>query len=65
MEQNQTLIKLITGRQTKLEQTKISFNDRMQDVADYVCPHRDDILGNRLPGEKKGTKIYTLDELFK
>jgi len=58
MEQNQTLIKLITGRQTKLEQTKISFNDRMQDVADYVCPHRDDILGNRLPGEKKGTKIF-------
>jgi hypothetical protein len=56
--QNQALIKLITGRQQKLENDKTAFNDRLQDVADLVCPHRDDILGNRLPGEKKGSKIF-------
>ncbi len=56
--QDQKLIKLITGRQTKLENDKINFNDRMQDVADYVCPHRDDIRGTLMKGEKKGSKIY-------
>lgn len=56
--QDQALIKLITSRQSKLESDKVNFNDRMQDVADYVCPHRDDIRGNKVKGEKKGTKIY-------
>lgn len=56
--QDQKLIKLITGRQSKLENDKTNFNDRLQDVADYVCPHRDDIRGNLQPGEKKGSKIF-------
>jgi len=31
----------------------------MQEVADYVSPHREDIRGNRkVGGEKKGTKIF-------
>lgn len=52
------LIKLVTSRQAKLENDKANFNDRMQDVADYVCPHRDDIRGTLQKGSKKGTKIY-------
>ena len=56
--QDQSLIKLITSRQSKLETDKTNFNDRLQDVADFVCPHRDDIRGVLLNGEKKGTKIY-------
>ena len=52
------LTKLILGRQSKLEADKVRFNDRMQEAADYVAPHREDILGTRQPGEKKGTKIY-------
>ncbi len=58
MKQDQDLIKFITSRHSKLENDKSNFNDRMQDVADFVCPHRDDILGNMVPGEKKGSKIY-------
>lgn len=58
IKQDQKLIKLITGRQTKLESEKTNFNDRLQDVADFVCPHRDDIRGTLLPGEKKGSRIY-------
>jgi len=56
--QDQALIKLVTGRQNKLENDKTNYNDRMQDVADYVCPHRDDIRGNLQKGTAKGTKIY-------
>ena len=56
--QDQKLKTLVTSRQTKLETDKSNFNDRMQDVADFVSPHRDDILGNLVKGEKKGTKIY-------
>lgn len=57
--QDQQLVKLITGRQSKLESEKSGFNDRTQDVADYVCPHRDDILGgNKLDSDRKGSKIY-------
>ena len=57
-EQNQKLIKFVTGRQTKLESEKTNFNDRLQDVADYVAPHREDIRGTYLKGEKKGAKIF-------
>lgn len=56
--QDQGLIKLVTSRQSKLETDKTNFNDRLQDVADFVCPHRDDIRGVLLNGEKKGSKIY-------
>lgn len=56
--QDQSLIKLVMGRQTKLESDKSSFNDRLQDVADYVCPHRDDIRGTQTMGERQGRKIY-------
>jgi hypothetical protein len=56
--QDQSLIRLITGRQTKLESDKVNFNERMQDVADYVCPHREDIRGTLQKGEKKGSKIF-------
>jgi len=56
--QNQKLIKLITGRQSKLESDKTNFMERMQEVADYVAPHREDVRGTYQKGEKKGTKIY-------
>ena len=57
-QQNQKLIKLVIDRQSSLENDKTNFNDRLQDVADFVCPHRDDILGTMQPGEKKGSKIF-------
>lgn len=56
--QDQDLKKLITGRQAQLESERTSFNDRMQDIADYVIPHRNDILGTLQKGEAKGTKIF-------
>lgn len=58
MDQDQQLIKLVTSRQSKLEGGKTNFNDRLQDVADYVCPHRDDIRGDLQAGSKKGAKIF-------
>ena len=58
MEQNQQLKTLVTSRQSKLETNKTNYADRMQEVADYVSPHRDDIRGTLNKGEKKGTKIY-------
>ena len=56
--QDQKLKTLVTSRQSKLETDKTNFADRMQEVADYVSPHRDDIRGNLAKGEKKGSKIY-------
>lgn len=58
MEQNQQLKTLVTSRQARLEANKQNFTDRMQEVADYVSPFRDDIRGNLKGGERKGTKIY-------
>lgn len=58
MAEDQKLINLITSRQSKLETDKSNFNDRMQDVADYVSPNREDIRGNLVKGEKKGNKIF-------
>ena len=58
IEQDQKLKTLVMSRQNKLETDKANFNDRMQDVADYVSPHRDDIRGVLMKGERKGTKIY-------
>ena len=57
-ETNENLVKLITGRQSKLESEKSNFWDRFQEVADYVCPHLEDMRGNLKPGSKKGSKIY-------
>lgn len=57
-ETNEKLVKLITSRQSKLESEKANFNDRFQEVADYVCPHLEDIRGTLQPGTKKGTKIF-------
>ena len=57
-QQNEELVNFVTSRQSKLESEKANFNDRMQDVADFVAPHREDILGNLVPGEKKGRKIF-------
>ena len=58
IEQDQKLKTLVMSRQNKLETDKANFNDRMQDVADYVSPYRDDIRGVLMKGERKGTKIY-------
>ena len=58
VEQNEKLKKLVTSRQSKLESDKTPFNTRMQEVADYVSPHRDDIYGNLQPGAVKGAKIF-------
>lgn len=55
---NEQLKTFITSRQTKLESLKTNFNDRMQDVADFVCPHRDDIRGTLQKGAQKGSKIF-------
>ena len=57
-ETNESLVKLVTSRQSKLENEKLNFNTRFQEVADYVAPHLDDILGNLQKGEQKGSKIY-------
>lgn len=58
MRQDQDLINLVTARQSKLENDKLNFSDRFQDIADYVLPHRDDMRGTLSKGMKKGTKIY-------
>jgi hypothetical protein len=58
VKQDQKLITFLTSRQKKLVNDKSSFNDRLQDVADLVCPQREDIRGNLVKGESKGTKIY-------
>ena len=56
--QDTDLVKLVSSRQSKLETDKENWVQRMQDVADYVIPHRDDIRGTLVTGERKGTKIY-------
>jgi hypothetical protein len=56
--QNQELIKLVTSRQNKLESQKEPWIQRMQDVADYVIPQRDDLRDTLESGLEKGTKIY-------
>lgn len=56
--QDPELIKLVTSRQNKLESDKEPWVQRMQDVADYVIPHRDDIRDTLTSGLEKGTKIY-------
>jgi len=58
VEQDQKLKTLVMSRQKKLETDKTNFNERMQEVADFVSPHRDDIRGTLQPGQKKGSKIY-------
>lgn len=55
---DEKLIKFVTSRQSKLENDKSNYEDRMQDVADYVAPHRDDIRGDRVKGERQGNKIF-------
>ena len=55
---NQAIVDFISGRQKKLESERSSFNDRLQDVADFVSPHRDDIRGNTMKGGKQGDKIF-------
>ena len=57
-DQDQNLINFITSRQSKLESDKTNREDRMQDVADYVAPHRDDIRGNNVKDEQRGRKIF-------
>jgi len=57
-EDNEALVKLITGRQSKLETDKSNFMERMQEAADYVAPHREDVRGTYQKGLTKGTKIY-------
>lgn len=56
--QDQKLINFITSRQSKLESEKTNREDRMQDIADFVAPHRDDIRGNNVKDEKRGRKIF-------
>lgn len=56
--QDEKLIKLITSRQSKLETDKSNFQDRFQDIADFVSPHREDIRDTLVKGEKKGRKIF-------
>lgn len=57
--QDEALVKLVMGRQSKLEDEKGPFIENwMQPAADYVAPHRDDLIGSRTKGQKKGTKIY-------
>ena len=53
-----SLVNFIMSRQSKLETDKSPYNDGLQDVADFVSPHRSDILGTETRGERRGTKIY-------
>lgn len=55
---NDNLAKMVSSRQTKLESDRANHTDRWQDVADYVCPYRDDIRGTLVAGEAKGKKIF-------
>ncbi len=55
---NEKLVKFVSGRQSKLESEKTNFVERMQEAADYVAPHRDDVRGTLQKGLKKGSKIY-------
>lgn len=57
MDENPT-VKLVLQRQQKLEKDRSLFDSRMQDVADFVCPFRDDIKGTNKKGQKKGDKIF-------
>lgn len=56
--QDQELKNLITKRQSKLETDKSNFEDRFEDIADYVSPHREDIRDTLVKGESKGNKIF-------
>ena len=58
IKQDPKLVKLISGRQSTLESEKTNFNERLQEVADLVAPHREDIRGTLPKGEKKGKNIY-------
>lgn len=57
-QEQQSLVNFIMSRQSKLETDKSPYNDGLQDVADFVSPHRSDIMGTETRGERKGTKIY-------
>lgn len=52
------LAKQILSRQNHLENLRANYTDRWQEVADFVCPYRDDIRGNLVKGEAKGKKIF-------
>lgn len=56
--ENEKLVRYVTARQSKLETDKANVMDRMQDVADYVAPHLDDIRDTLVKGEAKGRKIF-------
>lgn len=55
---DEKLKKLVMSRQTKLESDRTPFEERMQEVADFVIPYRDDIRGTLTPGQQKGKKIF-------
>lgn len=50
--------KLILSRQKVLEKDKSKYNEILQDIADYICPHREDIYNTLARGERKGKKIF-------
>jgi hypothetical protein len=54
----EAIIKTITSRQQKLESDRTQWDDRLQDVADYVSPHRDDIRGTYTKGQRQGDKLF-------
>jgi len=55
---NDNLAKMVSSRQQKLESDRATHTSLWQDVADYVCPYRDDIRGNLVAGEAKGRKVF-------
>ena len=55
---SEILKKFVMSRQAKLESDRVTQNERMQEVADYVSPHRDDIMGVNIRNSKVGRKIF-------
>lgn len=54
------LVRFVMARQQKLEQEKEPFIQLWQDVADYVCPYRDELRPDYLllPGHDRSKKIF-------
>lgn len=54
----EALKKLVIGRQSALEQKRNLWEGLWQEVADFVIPIREDILGTLQDGKKQGQRIY-------
>ena len=58
MADRESLKRLVVSRQSALESKRNLWDGIWQEVADFVIPIREDILGTLLPGQKQGQRIY-------